>query len=139
MNQQHILEQLKQFHGHLGPYAVLGYKIGELANQHLGTNPFAKHATIHTPPKPPQSCLIDGIQLSSGCTTGKANLTIQHTTTPPHITFSNNNGQHLHIHIKPEITSKLDTQLTTKNLTTLAEELYHTPPQKLFIISHDKK
>jgi formylmethanofuran dehydrogenase subunit E len=53
---------------------VVGYRMGEVANRLLGADAFAKTAIALTGGKPPRSCMIDGIQLSSGCTIGKGTI-----------------------------------------------------------------
>ncbi|MCI0497135.1 MAG: formylmethanofuran dehydrogenase subunit E family protein [Thermoplasmata archaeon] len=68
------LRLIERFHGHIGPYAILGHRAGQIANRVLGRDPFAKRATVHTGTAPPLSCFIDGIQLASGCTMGKGNI-----------------------------------------------------------------
>jgi len=74
---EETLSKIEQFHGHLGPYAVIGYKMGKIAKKQLGSDPFSKEAVIWTGTKPPLSCIIDGIQISSGCTLGKGNISIR--------------------------------------------------------------
>ena len=68
--------ELARFHGHLGPFIVLGYRMGRYALKNLGENPFAIKARVYCSGVTPQSCLADGIQLGSGCTLGKGNITI---------------------------------------------------------------
>jgi len=60
-----------EFHGHLGPYLVLGLKAGLFANQIFGRKPMKTEAFIKTKTTPPQSCFADGVQFSTGCTLGK--------------------------------------------------------------------
>ena len=62
------------FHGHLGPFLVLGLKAGLTAIKHLGKDPFHMKVIVTTEGAPPTSCFIDGIQLSTGCTLGKMNI-----------------------------------------------------------------
>jgi len=66
------------FHGHLGPFLVLGLRMGIFARQML--KPHGVHglsARVWTRRGPPQSCVIDGIQISSGCTMGKGNIKVK--------------------------------------------------------------
>jgi len=64
-----------QFHGHCGPWVALGYRMGRLARDALSSpGYFDLEAEVETSAEPPHSCLIDGVQLGSGCTPGKANL-----------------------------------------------------------------
>ena len=65
--------RLRQFHGHLGPYVVLGYRMGTYARSRLG-RPEAVSASC--PTEPPVSCLLDGLQLSTGCTLGRGSLQV---------------------------------------------------------------
>ncbi len=70
-----ILDKAKEFHGHLGPYAILGWKIGLRAVELLGGKRyFGIHTTVRCPDAPPPSCMVDGLQMSTGCTMGKRNI-----------------------------------------------------------------
>ena len=71
------LKQIEKFHGHIGPYAVIGYRMGLVANKKLGSDPFLKKAVVFTGTNPPLSCIVDGIQISSGCTFGKGNIRVE--------------------------------------------------------------
>jgi formylmethanofuran dehydrogenase subunit E len=68
------LQQLKRFHGHLGPYVVIGYRMGSEALDKLQGR---LHATVMTGNRPPISCIVDGIQFSASCTMGKGNINIE--------------------------------------------------------------
>ena len=76
IDKQYSIEDLAAFHGHLGPYIVLGYRIGRYAKEHFCSDPFQMKATIFCEGVPPQSCLADGVQIGSGCTLGKRNIEI---------------------------------------------------------------
>ncbi|MFB3787866.1 MAG: formylmethanofuran dehydrogenase subunit E family protein [bacterium] len=69
------MEELARFHGHLGPFIVLGTRIGEHAvTAHHFPRHFGLTVKVECPDQPPQSCLIDGLQLSTGATLGKRNI-----------------------------------------------------------------
>ena len=73
-----LLDYAKRFHGHLGPFLVIGLRMGSLAGERLG-NPDPVHSLevlMELENRRPVSCLIDGIQLSSGCTLGKGNIRV---------------------------------------------------------------
>ncbi len=72
-----FIQQAKAFHGHLGPYLVLGLRMGLLAKSTLNGDPFTLKSEIHTQKTPPKSCILDGIQFSSGCTLGKGSIQVQ--------------------------------------------------------------
>ncbi len=67
------LKILKRFHGHLGPYVVVGYRMGALAREKLSGK---LKAVSFTGTSPPLSCIVDGVQFSSSCTMGKGNISI---------------------------------------------------------------
>jgi formylmethanofuran dehydrogenase subunit E len=69
------LAKLEEFHGHLGPYVVVGYRMGELALRLLGAKKyFQLQIASKAGTTPPVSCMNDGLQLATGCTYGKGNI-----------------------------------------------------------------
>ncbi|RJS85752.1 formylmethanofuran dehydrogenase [Candidatus Bathyarchaeota archaeon] len=72
-----ILAEAVKFHGHLGPFLVLGLKAGLYATKILGRDPMKMKAIIKTHTHPPHSCFADGVQFSTGCTLGKRNITLE--------------------------------------------------------------
>ncbi len=72
------LHRLRQFHGHVGPYAVLGYRLGLWILQRLGcARYFGASVTVRGPDSTPFTCTLDGIQMATGYTLGKGNLILQ--------------------------------------------------------------
>ncbi len=70
-----IVERAVLLHGHVGPFLVVGIRMGLLALElleHPGY--FGLSAESEAGSTPPVSCLNDGVQIGSGCTTGKGNL-----------------------------------------------------------------
>jgi hypothetical protein len=76
IDRDYSIEDLAAFHGHLGPYIVLGYRMGRYARKHFCSDPFQMKAAVYCKGVPPQSCLADGVQIGSGCTLGKRNIDI---------------------------------------------------------------
>lgn len=65
-------------HGHRGPFLALGIRMGLLALRLLGSPGYhGIMAEAETGTKPPVSCLVDGIQVATGCTAGKGNLRVE--------------------------------------------------------------
>lgn len=72
-----LVERGAEFHGHLGPFLVCGLRMGLLALRELGSSGHSDlRATVETGTTPPLSCLIDGIQVATGCTLGKGNIQV---------------------------------------------------------------
>ena len=69
-----LLEGAVKFHGHFGPFLVLGLRAALTGVNYLGEDCFELMAKVGTTLHPPRSCFIDGIQFASGCTTVKDNL-----------------------------------------------------------------
>ena len=67
-----------QFHGHLGPAIIFGCRVGMTALDEVGAQGyFDVEVTAQGPfAMPPKSCVLDGLQLSTGATLGKRNLHI---------------------------------------------------------------
>lgn len=128
------LRQIERFHGHLGPYAIIGYKMGEIANKKLGSDPFSKKAVVWTGTTPPLSCIIDGLQMSSGCTLGKGNILV-HQGDSPKVQFTNKNGKKIEITLKSSIEQEIDTTVTEENIVSFSEKFYRRTDQELFDIS----
>ncbi|NOX44348.1 MAG: formylmethanofuran dehydrogenase [Caldiserica bacterium] len=75
---EEILPLGVRLHGHLGPFLVAGLRMGRLALRLLGHPGYRGIvAEVETGTTPPLSCLIDGIQIATGCTPGKGNLVIR--------------------------------------------------------------
>ncbi len=133
MKMDEKIKQLAKFHGHLGPYLIVGMKMGDLSNKYFGpesgagTGHFYKKAIVKTGLKPPISCIIDGIQFTSGCTLGKGNIEVIDQQMPE-VTFLKDNKQ---LTIKLKI--KIDT--SNRDLEELAIEISKQSPQYLFEIS----
>lgn len=69
------LKEAEKFHGHLGPWLVLGLLIGDAALKKLKAEKyFGLEAEVRGANRKPRSCLVDGLQISSGCTYGKGNI-----------------------------------------------------------------
>ena len=66
-----------RLHGHRGPFLACGIRMGLLALRLLGSSGYSGiEAVAETGSTPPVSCLVDGLQIGCGCTTGKGNLKV---------------------------------------------------------------
>ncbi|MBU7031059.1 MAG: formylmethanofuran dehydrogenase [Theionarchaea archaeon] len=124
-----MLEEAARFHGHLGPYLALGLKMGLLAQELLQGDPFSVSAQIHTDTSPPRSCMVDGIQFSSGCTLGKGNITIKEDSQL--FGIFNRDSCSITIRVRPEIVDSL-TSLSREHLEGSARSLFKKKNEDLF-------
>lgn len=65
-----------QFHGHLGPWATAGARLGMAGLREVQAKGYFDVRVICEGPfvKPPKSCFLDGLQVATGATLGKRNL-----------------------------------------------------------------
>jgi formylmethanofuran dehydrogenase subunit E len=72
-----IIEYARKLHGHVGPYLVIGLRMGYAAKKalNIGDEEVAfLTAEVSVPLRPPFSCLLDGVQVSTTCTVGNRRL-----------------------------------------------------------------
>ena len=126
-----VLDRISEFHGHLGPFVVVGFRMGEAANEALGADPFGKTALVLTGGKTPRSCVVDGIQLSSGCTLGKGEIAVVDQGEVAAIFLSKTSRRSIKIKLKDSILERITTT-TREELESLAAELYSKGIEDLF-------
>jgi formylmethanofuran dehydrogenase subunit E len=129
-----FLSRAIEFHGHLGPYLVLGLKAGLYANQTIGRDPMKTEAFVETNVTPPQSCFADGIQFSTGCTFGKGNIHLKEGK-GLQVTFKRDN-QKLIVTLKKEINDEINSLPSEEEAWNyLAKDLYQREIEKIFSIT----
>ena len=126
---EYSMQELTKFHGHLGPYIVLGYRMGRYARIFFSGSKEIS-AVVHCSDSPPESCLADGIQIGSGCTFGRRKIRID-TKSRPGCTFHCGNETLVIWAYKPqlpEISNKDYWELIHR----IAEAMYVAPDEQLF-------
>jgi formylmethanofuran dehydrogenase subunit E len=113
-----VLSKAAEFHGHLGPFLTIGVRMGLLARRTLKTNGFRDlSVTVNTGNKPPLSCVVDGIQVATGCTLGKGNIAV-----------TNLNEISAAFHAKHKA---IRVKMKTEVFQNLKAELLHGDPEKM--------
>ena len=123
------LQALKKFHGHLGPYVVLGFRMGKLARERY---PSKIRAMVLCGSDRPRSCMADGIQFSSCCTLGKGNIMVRDEGIVG-AKFSDGTTALL-ITAKPEIVAHIDEEMSHENEEELSLEIFRTSDDELFVL-----
>ena len=117
-HQDHIddVVLLKAFHGHLGPWAFAGMRMGRYALRKLNANPhFGIEAHAWCPAATPVSCLLDGIQFATGCTLGKQNIH-HHISNRVRASFTNRDtGESIALRLRPEAMERAVEEMHAKN------------------------
>jgi formylmethanofuran dehydrogenase subunit E len=132
LNHDFSIFTLAAFHGHLGPYIVLGYRIGKYVREHFCDDPFRMKAEVHCAGTPPQSCLADGVQLGSGCTLGKRNIEI--VSSEKVCCIFSADGKQITVTPHPFPLPKRDMDYEAA-IEAVAEEMYSLPDTALFEVS----
>jgi formylmethanofuran dehydrogenase subunit E len=124
------IRQLKRFHGHLGPFVVVGYRMGTIARQ---TMEGRISATVFTGSKVPLSCIIDGIQFASSCTLGKGNISV-HENDQAKALFVNDRFL-VEIRLHDEVRQRIESTCTREIEETMALGLLSEPEADLFNVT----
>jgi len=134
-----ILRRAEDFHGHFGPFLVVGVRAGIIALRELQTSKENKslRAVVSLVYSVPYSCILDGIQLSTGCTIGNKRLRFEESPTFSIELEDPGNGKvtvSIPSKAVDELKQKLAKDLPTKDLERLAHEVASTAEEELFLI-----
>lgn len=127
------LREAIKFHGHLGPYLVLGILAGEYAVRELKCKRyFGLEVKVWGANKKPKSCLIDGLQLSTGATYGKGNIQ-KIEDEKIRVLFRNlENDKKIKLSLKSGLIKKLDSLTGHRDCEKIARELFKDKPINIF-------
>jgi formylmethanofuran dehydrogenase subunit E len=127
------LAALKRFHGHLGPFAVIGYRMGLIARRRF---PQRIYAVLHSGTQRPLSCLADGVQMSSCCTLGKGNIALREDGEAVG-EFSDGAG-HLLIALRPEVRARIEAETTHATEEIISLDLHRSDEAALFTVTEGR-
>ena len=133
------IRNAEKLHGHLGPFLVIGVRMGILAKRILNANAWESgklRVTAKLPLLTPFSCVIDGIQATTQCTVGNQKLRIENSQAQIIVCFElQNSDKALKIHVNPKITDELKNRYSTgASNEELAWEIASMPESQLFTI-----
>ena len=131
------IKKAEELHGHLGPFLVIGVRIGETAKRMLEVESNEKlRATAKIPLKTPFSCILDGIQSTTQCTVGNQKLKIENSQREITVQFKlENPNSTLKIGVNQQIIEELK-QKFSQGATNqeLAWKIVELPENQLFSI-----
>lgn len=125
-----LVERGIKLHGHAGPYLNLGIRMGLLALDRLDAKGYFDLVTeVELSYNTPTSCLIDGLQISTGCTMGKGNIKVNNK--PDRIcAFFKTGDKSLCITLKPETIKLID--FNKESCEDLGQQILDMSDGKLF-------
>jgi len=134
-----LIEYGRKLHGHVGPFLVIGLKMGAAAKKALNisdTECTLLTAEVTVPLHPPFSCLLDGIQVSTTCTIGNQRLKIKNSKTIQATFTRQKDAKKVKITLTQHLSEQLEQKQKQNQLTEeLALEIADMPENQLFNIT----
>jgi len=135
-----IVREAVDFHGHLGPFLVIGVRMGLIGLRELKTtrgDPKLQATTL-LKREVPFSCTIDGIQVTTQCTVGNGKLKLKTKQETVSAEFKLNRERQVTVTLKPKKFEELKRSMpksarSYKNIK-LAREVASSPEKELFTI-----
>jgi len=132
------------FHGHLGPFLVMGVRMGIIGMRELGlrsNNDDKLRVTAHLKYSIPISCTVDGLQVTTKCTIGNQKLKLMDSSDIA-AKFTLHNRKEVTVAVNPAIYDKLKSQLlpekkSSKEVERLAQLIASMPEEDLFMIGRN--
>ena len=133
-----LMEKAADFHGHLGPFLVIGVRMGNTAKRILKPNIEENklQATAKIPFLTPFSCVLDGIQATTKCTIGNQKLKIENSQKEITVRFElENSDKAMKVSVNPRLVEELMNKISEgASNEELAQEIAHIPESQLFTI-----
>ena len=133
-----LIEKGAEFHGHLGPFLVLGIRTGLIGLRELGApRKFGQmNVTARLKLSVPFSCIIDGIQVVTKCTVGNRMLKLENSQRGIAVHFRlRNSDKALTVYVNPEMTKYLMRKFSEGvSNEELAWQIASSPENQLFMI-----
>ncbi|MBI5000799.1 MAG: formylmethanofuran dehydrogenase subunit E family protein [Euryarchaeota archaeon] len=127
MTPDDIARKLEEFHGHLGPFAAVGWRMGQAARTALGAGKL--RARVFAGPAPPISCIVDGVQVSTSCTLGKGNIWVINAK-KPEAEFTSESGA-VWVALRNEVADHIAQTMSRATERSLAMEILNMPEERL--------
>ncbi len=127
------LTRAAAFHTHLGPFLVVGLRMGRVVVREFGDEPFRTKIDVHTGRVPPYSCLSDGIQMSTPCTTGNGGMTV--TDERAMRIDARQDDRTLSVTLRRDIFHWIENECGEDDQHAFSIEIWEMPDEKLFEIS----
>ena len=134
-----LIQNATKLHGHLGPFLVIGVRMGDMAKRHLGLDDKSSRnlqASVKTPLCTPFSCVIDGIQAATSCTVGNQKLKIENSTKEISARFGlQSSDKTVKISVNPKVVDTLSEQMSKGvSIEQLAAKIARMREEQLFVL-----
>ena len=131
------LEEASRFHTHLGPYLVVGLRMGRAVTREFGAEPFSYRIRAHTGRVPPYSCSVDGMQLATPCTTG--NGCIEVTDERLMALEAIREDSVLRVELKREVYDRIENECSEDDQDEFALWIWNMPDEELLNVTVERR
>ncbi len=132
---ERLFSEAAEFHGHGGPFLAIGLRMGLSALKRLDAlGWFDLRCRALLPLKTPESCIVDGIQFSTGCTIGKRNIELRRGDGVKAEFIKS--GKHLRLALKDEALKRVRELLADGSEKALLDWIAEAEESELFIIEN---
>jgi len=140
---ENIIKRAIDFHGHLGPFLVIGVRMGLIGLRELELKQCTEKLHVRALLKysVPFSCALDGIQVTTGCTFGNQKLTLKNS---PGIAaeFQLPNKRQVMVVVNQTTFNKLKRKLLSEKASNheiqeLAQLIASVPEKEVFVIKRE--
>ncbi len=137
-----IFKRAEDFHGHLGPFLVIGIRMGLIGLDRLGRkkgDPLGVTASL--PLRTPFSCVIDGLQMATRCTIGNQKLSLKNSSRIKVEFEQNEKRQRILVALNQSVFEELKSRLLShkklkdEEVRELAWKVAAIPEEKLFAVT----
>ncbi|MEA2090244.1 MAG: formylmethanofuran dehydrogenase subunit E family protein [Thermoproteota archaeon] len=136
-----LLNKAGEFHGHLGPFLVIGVRMGLIGLRELGIakNYRQLHVTAMVKSTVPFTCVLDGIQMTTQCTFGNQKLKVKEFSGIEAEFELENGEQNVTVAVNPATFNSIKGELVARNVSLeevrqLALKVASISEEKLFIV-----
>jgi formylmethanofuran dehydrogenase subunit E len=127
------LKEASRFHTHLGPYLVVGLRMGRAVVERMGDRPFSYKIVAHTGRVPPYSCSVDGVQLATPCTTGNGCLKVADERLMA--VDASDGGRTLRVRLRSEVYDKIESECSEDDQEQFSLWIWEMPEKELLVVT----
>lgn len=136
-----VLERAEEFHGHLGPFLVIGVRIGLVGLDEIeAAEDSSLTVAASLPLRVPFSCIIDGLQITTRCTIGNQKLSVKDSSEIRAEFKRKDDGREVVVALNQRMFEKLKSQLLQERLSDeevrqLAWKVAAIPQEELLVVT----
>jgi len=136
-----VIERILDAHGHVGPWAVVGYRMGQRGLEELRLPRHSKALLVvhHTPLEFKFTCAADGLMAVTGATPGKMNIRLEECPVSElrTVVTDRSTGRVLTFRILPERAREL-AGVTPAQLHEMSRRFAELPDEAVFTVEESK-